>query len=59
MLPNATEDTPEQVILDGNQLAQGHAFFSIGATDITGDGRWLAYTTDLTGFRQYALHIKT
>jgi oligopeptidase B len=46
------------VILDGNQLAQGHAFFSIGATDITGDGRWLAYTTDLTGFRQYALHIK-
>jgi oligopeptidase B len=56
--PNATEDTPEQVILDGNQLAQGHAFFSIGATDITGDGRWLAYTTDLTGFRQYALHIK-
>ncbi len=34
-LPNATEDTPEQVILDGNQLAEGHAFFSIGATDIT------------------------
>jgi oligopeptidase B len=56
--PNATEDTPEQVILDGNQLAEGHAFFSIGATDITSDGRWLAYTTDSTGFRQYTLHIK-
>jgi oligopeptidase B len=56
--PNATEDTPEQVILDGNQLAHGHAFFSIGATDITDDGRWLAYTTDTTGFRQYSLHIK-
>ena len=56
--PNATEDTPEQVILDGNQLAEGHAFFSIGATDITSDGRWLAYTTDTTGFRQYTLHIK-
>ena len=56
--PNATEDTPEQVILDGNQLAEGHAFFSIGATDVTGDGRWLAYTTDTTGFRQYTLHIK-
>ncbi|MGD0830857.1 MAG: S9 family peptidase [Terracidiphilus sp.] len=48
----------EQVILDGNQLAEGHAFFSIGATDISDDGRWLAYTTDLTGFRQYTLHIK-
>ena len=56
--PNASENTPEQVILDGNQLAEGHAFFSIGATDITDDGRWLAYTTDTTGFRQYTLHIK-
>ncbi|MGP8272031.1 MAG: S9 family peptidase [Terracidiphilus sp.] len=52
------DDTPEQVILDGNQLAQGLAFFAIGATDITDDGRWLAYTTDTTGFRQYTLHIK-
>jgi oligopeptidase B len=56
--PNATEDTPEQVILDGNQLAQGHAFFAVGDTDITDDGDWLAYTTDTTGFRQYTLHIK-
>ncbi len=52
------DDAPEQVILDGNQLADGHAFFSIGATNISDDGRWLAYTTDLTGFRQYTLHIK-
>ncbi|MGD0520686.1 MAG: S9 family peptidase [Terracidiphilus sp.] len=52
------DDQPEQVILDGNQLAEGHAFFSIGATSITDDGRWLAYTTDTTGFRQYTLHIK-
>src|ERR1035437_5301878 len=51
-------DAPEQVILDGNKLAEGHAFFDIGATDITHDGRWLAYTTDTTGFRQYTLHIK-
>ena len=51
-------DQPEQIILDGNQLAEGHAFFDIGATDITDDGRWLAYTTDTTGFRQYTLHIK-
>jgi oligopeptidase B len=51
-------DAPEQVILDGNQLAEGLAFFSIGATAVTDDGRWLAYTTDTTGFRQYTLHIK-
>ena len=52
------DDDPEQVILDGNELAQGHAFFAIGGTDISPDGRWLAYTTDTTGFRQYTLHIK-
>jgi len=56
--PSATEDTPEQVILDGNRLAEGHAFFAIGDTDISDDGRWLAYTTDTTGFRQYTLHVK-
>ena len=34
-------DATEQVILDGNKLAEGHSFFSVGATDITDDGRWL------------------
>jgi oligopeptidase B len=52
------ESAPEEVILDGNQLAEGQPFFSIGDTDITDNGRWLAYTTDTTGFRQYTLHIK-
>jgi len=51
-------DAPEHVLLDGNQMAEGHSFFAIGATDITDDGRWLAYSTDTTGFRQYTLHIK-
>jgi oligopeptidase B len=48
----------EEVVLNGNELAQGHAFFSVGDTDITDDGRWLAYTTDTRGFRQYTLRIK-
>jgi oligopeptidase B len=52
------ETAPEQVILDGNEMAKGHAFFAIGSTDITDDGRWLAYTTDTTGFRQYTLRLK-
>jgi oligopeptidase B len=51
-------DAAEEVLLDGNVLAEGHAFFAIGDTDISDDGRWLAYTTDLTGFRQYTLRVK-
>jgi oligopeptidase B len=54
--PNA--DAAERILLNGNELAKGHAFFSIGDTDITDDGRWLAYSTDTTGFRQYTLRIK-
>jgi oligopeptidase B len=56
--PLGIDPAAEHVVLDGNRLAQGHAFFSVGATDIADDGRWLAYTTDTTGFRQYTLHIK-
>jgi oligopeptidase B len=48
----------EQVILDGNALAEGHSFMGLGGTDITDDGRWLAYSVDHTGFRQYTLHVK-
>jgi oligopeptidase B len=51
-------EASEEVLLDGNELAKGHAFFSIGDTDISDDGSWMAYTTDTTGFRQYTLHIK-
>jgi len=53
-----SSDAAEEVILDGNLLAEGQAFFALGGTDITDDGCWLAYTTDLTGFRQYTLRIK-
>jgi oligopeptidase B len=52
------EDAAEEIILDGNELAQGHAFFSIGAIDVSDDARWLAYTVDYTGFRQYTLFMK-
>ncbi|MEO6830190.1 MAG: oligopeptidase B, partial [Acidobacteriaceae bacterium] len=48
----------EEILLDINQLAEGQSFMSVGATSITDDGNWLAYTTDNTGFRQYTLHVK-
>jgi oligopeptidase B len=52
------EDAEEEVLLDGNVLAEGQAFFAIGAMDVSDDGKWLAYTVDFTGFRQYTLYIK-
>jgi oligopeptidase B len=52
------EGAAEQVILDGNALAEGHGFMAIGDTDVSDDGRWLAYGVDHTGYRQYTLQVK-
>jgi oligopeptidase B len=49
---------PEQVMLDGNQMAKSHEFFQIGATHSSPDGKLLAYTEDDVGRRQYTLKIK-
>jgi oligopeptidase B len=51
-------DAPEQVLLDLNQLAEGHKFLGLGAFVVSDDENLLAYTTDTTGFRQYQLHVK-
>lgn len=48
----------EEVTLDLNQLAEGHAYFALGAYEISPDGRLLAYSSDLTGFREYTLRVK-
>ena len=51
-------DAPEEVTLDLNALAAGHPFFALGMAVVSDDGHLLAYTTDLTGFRQYTLSVK-
>jgi oligopeptidase B len=51
-------DAPETVTLDLNVLAEGHVFLSIGAYAVSDDGNLLAYTTDVTGFREYTLYLK-
>ena len=53
-----TLDSPEDVILDVNKLAEGQKFMSIGNYEVSDDGNLLAYTTDNVGYRQYKLHVK-
>jgi oligopeptidase B len=48
----------EEVLLDGNLLAEGHDFFSLGAFDVSPDGRWLAYSTDFNGDERFTLRVK-
>ncbi len=48
----------EEVLLDGNELAAGSEFFSIGAFSVSPDGRQLAYSTDLAGDERFTLRFK-
>lgn len=50
--------TAPEVLLDQNEMAKGHKYFSIGAFEISDDGTKLIYSIDTTGYRQYTLHIK-
>jgi oligopeptidase B len=48
----------EEVLLDGNELAAGKAFFSLGAFSVSPDGKLLAYSTDFSGDERYTLRVK-
>ncbi|MCX7538943.1 S9 family peptidase [Corynebacterium sp. P5875] len=48
----------ETVILDSNELAEGHEFFALGASSVTRSGRYLAYSVDTTGDERFTLRIK-
>jgi len=51
-------DAPEEIVIDVNELAKGHAFMSVAAYAVSPDGNLLAYSYDNTGFRQYTLAVK-
>ncbi len=51
-------EAPEEVTLDLNEMARGEKFMARGAYEVSDDGQLLAYTTDVTGFREYTLFVK-
>src|SRR4051794_12365056 len=56
---DATADVPdEQVLLDSNELAEGHEFFSLGGASVSPDGTLLAFSTDTVGDERYLLRVK-
>jgi oligopeptidase B len=48
----------EEVLLDLNELARDRKFLHVGEFKVSDDGHRLAYTADVTGFREYTLHVK-
>jgi oligopeptidase B len=52
------DGAPEEVLLDLNRLAAGHAYFRMGAFEISPDHRLLAYSVDTSGAEAYTVFLK-
>ncbi len=55
--PRGGDDSDEVVLLDENELAEGHDYFAVGDVAVSADHRLLAYTTDTNGDEKYALTV--
>ena len=53
-----TMENPEQIILDGNKMAEGHHYFDIGVYSVSLDNELLAYSIDTVSRRQYDIYVK-
>lgn len=53
-----TLDAPEEILLDVDQLAEGHAYYSAAGFNVSPDNKLLVYGVDTVSRRQYTLHIK-
>lgn len=55
---HGTMQAPEEVLLDGNQLAAGHDFYRIGTYEVSRNGQRLAWADDSVGRNQFTLHVR-
>jgi oligopeptidase B len=51
-------ESPEEILLDQNQLAEGKPFCSVGAFTVSPDGNKLAYSLDVEGTEVYTVYVK-
>jgi oligopeptidase B len=51
-------DAPEEILLDGNELAKGHDYFDIGYAERSPDENVLAYAVDFDGSERHELRFR-
>ncbi|MHA4740171.1 S9 family peptidase [Dyadobacter sp. MSC1_007] len=54
----ATLDAEEEVLLDVDQMAEGHNYYSAVGFNVSPDNRLLAFGVDTVSRRQYTIYIK-
>ena len=51
-------DAPEEIMFNGNEMAEGHDYFSIGGIAVSPDNSLAAFGVDTVSRRQYHLQVK-
>lgn len=55
----ASMESPEEIILDANLLADQHEYYAVKGVRVSEDHRWLVYADDTVGRRLYTLRIRS
>ena len=53
-----SDETPEELLFDGNREAEGESYFRIGTCRHSPDHRRLAYALDLNGSERYRIFVR-
>jgi len=51
-------NSPEEIILDVNKLAEGYDYFAVSGMNVSPDNEWLAFGVDTLSRRFYEVHFK-
>lgn len=55
---NGSLDATEEVMLNVNEMAEGHSYFNVSGLNVSQDNQILAFGVDSVGRRKYALNFK-
>jgi oligopeptidase B len=55
---HVTMEAPEEILLDGNELAKGHDYFDLGFVERSPDEKLLAYAVDTDGSERHELRFR-
>ncbi len=50
--------SPEEILINVNEMSKGHEYFRIGGIDISPDNKIMAYSIDTISRRLYTVHFK-
>ena len=51
-------DAPEEILMDVDEMAKGHPYYSVSGYTVSPDNKMMAYGVDSVSRRQYVLHVK-